>query len=254
MKNKMLPLSLLLLVALSLAIFIACDKDDEASTGTLSLNFKLTYDGDPVSMYEDRFEYFDGTSIFFDRFMLFISNVSLPDADQEILDVALLDFSNIQDESAAERGVTVQIPNFPVGNHEALQIGLGLAPELNATTPADYSSSHPLANLYWEQWNSYISMVVEGKADTLGNGMHDLVLTYHIGKDPAYSKYTLQKSFQVKSDKTTTLNLEFDLKKLFSDNGESLDIRKYPIDHSTNEDVYNLMRLNMANAIGVSAL
>lgn len=258
MKNRMLPFLLMLVVASSIAIFAACNQeDDELGTGTLALNFKLTYDGDPISMYEDRYEYADGTSIFFDRFNLFLSNITLlentPDQQRVLKDVAFLDYAQTQDETTAQEGITIELTDIPVGNHEGLNIGLGLTPELNATTPADYSTNHPMANNYWEQWNSYISMVVEGKADTTGNGMHDLVLTYHIGKDPSYADYPLKKNFEIKSDEMTTMYLEFDLKKLFTKDGEPLDIRKYPIDHSSNEYVYDFIRLNMVEAMSVSA-
>ncbi|NJK83201.1 MAG: hypothetical protein HC912_04675 [Saprospiraceae bacterium] len=218
----------------------------------MSLQFNLTYDGKPLAMFE-RFAYPNGASVFIDRFNLFISEVNLVNATgkQALKDVAWLDFTNLQDENTAKTGVKVEIPKVALGTYNALQIGLGVSPALNATTPSNYSASHPLANNYWEQWNSYISMVIEGKADLTGGTKHDLVLTYHVGTDEAYSTILIEDNFVIKTG-SNTINLEIDLKKILTKAEQHLDIEQYPRDHSTRPEVFDFLRLNLPNAVQLS--
>ncbi|MEL6717313.1 MAG: MbnP family protein [Bacteroidota bacterium] len=231
--------------------FASCEKDKE---GTLELQFKLMYDGQPLAMF-DKHDYPDGSSIFFDRFNLFLSNSSLmKDGEKEFaFDVQLLNFGDIQDMEAARKGLTVNLGAFPTGSYSGLEMGVGIAPELNKTTPSDYSSSHPLANNYWSQWDSYIFMTIEGKADVSGDGKHDLILTYHIGKDEAFSTKQLNTPFEIEGGKKTVLEMRIDLLDIMSDGKEYLDIQETPVDHSTDPAVYEFFYTNLPNAIKVNS-
>jgi len=241
------------LVCLSLFVvsLSSCEKDKE---GTLELNFKLMYDGQPLAMF-DKHNYPDGSSIFFDRFNLFLSNSSLMKEDEKefAFDVQLLNFSEIQDMETAKKGLTVSLGDLPAGSYKGLEMGIGIAPELNKTTPSDYSSSHPLANNYWNQWNSYIFMTIEGKADVSGDGKHDLILTYHIGKDEAFSSKQFNTPFEIEGGKKTVLEMQIDLLDLMSNGNNFLDIQETPIDHSTDPEVYKFFYMNMPNAIKVNS-
>ncbi|MEN0051697.1 MAG: MbnP family protein [Bacteroidota bacterium] len=241
----------LLCLSLFVVSLSSCEKDKE---GTLELNFKLMYDGQPLAMF-DKHQYPDGSSIFFDRFNLFLSNSSLmKEGGKEFaFDVQLLNFSDIQDVDEAQKGLTVSLGAFPSGSYEGLEMGIGIAPELNKTTPGDHSSSHPLANHYWEQWSSYIFMTIEGKADVSGDGKHDLILTYHIGKDEAFSSKQYQTPFEIEGGKKTVLEMQIDLLDMMSDDNEYLDIQATPIDHSTDPEVYEFFYKNMPNAIKVNS-
>ncbi len=247
--KKFTILTIILLAFIGIAS--SCEKNtDDNETGTLSLQFQLTYGGEPLHMFE-RFNYASGASVFIDRFNLFISDVKLVNSTtkQSIKDVAWLDFSGIQDKTTAKTGVRLEIPKVPVGQYSALEIGLGVSPELNATTPSNYSASHPLANNYWEQWNSYISMVIEGKADLTGGTTHNLILTYHVGTNDAYSRINLEDNFLIKSGKNNVILLEIDLKKILTKEGQHLDIERFPRDHSTRPEVFDFLRLNLPSAV-----
>ncbi|MEM8527374.1 MAG: MbnP family protein [Bacteroidota bacterium] len=248
MKKTFFRLLCLSFVVLS---FSNCEKDKE---GTLELQFKLMYDGQPLAMF-DKHDYPDGSSIFFDRFNLFLSNSSLMKEGEKAFafDVQLLDFSEIQDMEAAQKGLTVNLGEFPIGSYDGLEMGVGIAPELNKTSPKDYSSSHPLANNYWHQWDSYIFMTIEGKADVSGDGMHDLLLTYHIGKDEAFSSRQYQTPFEIEGGKKTTLEMQIDLLDILSSGNDYLDIKATPVDHSTDPEVYEFFYKNMPNAIKVNS-
>jgi hypothetical protein len=248
--KKFAILTVILLALMGAASSCEKNTDNDTETGTLSLQFQLTYGGEPLHMFE-RFTYANGASIFIDRFNLFISEVNLVNGTtkQAIKDIAWLDFSGIQDKTTAKSGVGVEIPKVPVGQYNSLEIGLGVSPAFNATTPSNYSASHPLANNYWEQWNSYISMVIEGKADLTGGTKHDLILTYHVGTNEAYSRVSLEDTFSIKSGKSNVIQLEIDLKKILTKEGQHLDIRQFPRDHSTRPEVFDFLRLNLPNAI-----
>ncbi len=246
------------IVILTLTLFAltgavsSCEKnaDNDTETGTLYLQFQLTYGGEPLHMFE-RFTYANGASVFIDRFNLFISEVNLVNSTtkQAIEDIAWLDFSGSQDKASAKAGVQVEIPKVPVGQYNSLEIGLGVSPALNSTTPSNYSASHPLANNYWEQWNSYISMVIEGKTDLTGGTKHDLILTYHVGTNEAYSRVSLEDNFSIKSGTSNVIPLEIDLKKILTKEGQHLDIEQFPRDHSTRPEVFDFLRQNLSSAV-----
>lgn len=244
--------SLLLSLCALLLFSTSCEKQENNPSSSLQLQFNLTYDGQPLAMFQ-KVSYPDGSSIFFDKFNLFLSDCYLVNEEGKtpLLDVKWLDFTDLQDVEAAKKGITLDLKELPSGNYTSLTIGIGLSPAWNATKPSDYKTDHPLANNYWEQWNSYISMLIEGKADTLGNGVHNQLLTYHIGKDPAYSEKTLQLPISIEDGKTTKLYFEIDVKKLLVKEGTYLDIRKTPIDHSTDPKVYDFIRTNMPAALSI---
>ncbi|MEM9888023.1 MAG: MbnP family protein [Bacteroidota bacterium] len=241
----------MLLFVLALA-FSACNNETE---GTLELQFQLVYDNEPLVMY-DNYDYPDGSSVFFDRFEMFLSNSSLlKEGKKEFaFDVQFLDFSDIQDRNAAEEGFTISLKDIPVGDYEGMELGLGLSPEWNATSPSDYTSSHPLANNYWSQWDSYIFTKIEGKADVNNSGRNDLILNYHIGKDQAFSTKTFNTPISIEGGKTTKLQLKIDLLDILSKGNQYLDIQNNPIDHSTNPEVYDFIIGNMASAVSMEEI
>ncbi|MEM0991832.1 MAG: MbnP family protein [Bacteroidota bacterium] len=249
MKYSILSIALLLTIALS---FTACNNETE---GTLELQFQLVYDNEPLVMFEN-YDYPDGSKVFFDQFQMFLSNSSLiKDGVKEFaFDVQFLDFSDIQDKAAAENGFTISLKDVPVGEYEGMELGLGLSPEWNATTPSDYSSTHPLSNNYWSQWDSYIFTKIEGKADTLGNGRNDHILNYHIGKDPAFSDKMFRMPISIEGGKTTKMKLKIDVLDILRNGTQYIDIRKNPIDHSRNPEVYDFIIANMADAVSMEEL
>ncbi|MEM1327520.1 MAG: MbnP family protein [Bacteroidota bacterium] len=247
MKN-FIPLVLLL------SIFAACE-DKDAQEGSLSLQFQLTYDGEPLAMYDEQ-AYADNQSIFFDRFNLFLSNGNLIKDGTEnfAFDVLFLNFSDIQDKDSAEKGLEVLLTDIQAGEYTALELGIGLAPEWNATTPEDYSSSHPLSNNYWSQWDSYIFTVIEGKADPDGDGMHDVALTYHIGKDENFYPRTFAMPITIEGGKTTSFQFTLDLKEVFENAEGSLDVAANPVDHSTKPEVYEFLMENLVETLKLKQL
>jgi hypothetical protein len=233
---------------------MACE-DKDATEGNLSLQFQLTYDGEPLAMYDEQ-AYPDNQSIFFDRFNLFLSNGNLiqDGAENFAFDVLFLNFSDVQDQDSAEKGLEVLLSDLEAGEYSALELGIGLAPEWNATTPENYSSSHPLSNNYWSQWDSYIFTVIEGKADPDGDGMHDVPLTYHIGKDENFRSKAFDMPITIEGGKTTSLQFTIDLKEVFQNAERHLDVATQSLDHSTNPEVYEFLMGNLVESLRLKQL
>ena len=241
----MKKLSFLLFLPL---LFTACQQE-----GDLDVNFKLEYDGSPIAMFQ-RVDYPRGGEIFFDRVSVFISDIAVKDTKGDWngkSNVHFLEFSNLQDASQAETGITASLEDVAAAKYEELRMGIGLAPDWNATTPADYETNHPLSNNYWEAWNGYIFMIIEGKADTDADGRADFSFSYHIGKDEAFSMWNAAKDFTIVEDQVSTLNVTFDLKHILTNGTESVDIETFQIDHSSDPDLYDFLRGNFVNAFSI---
>lgn len=228
--------------------FIACEKE-----GDLDVTFKMTYDGTPIAMFE-RVAYPSGGTIFFDRVNVFVSDISAEQSDgkfQDAANVYFLDFSDMQDMARANEGITVNIPDFPAKKYNKLQMGIGLDSDWNSQTPSDFDTNHPLSNNYWEDWNGYIFMILEGKADMDNDGTTDFSFSYHVGKDDAFSMWEAATEFDIEEDKATAITVNFDVKKVFSNGTETLDLETYQIDHSGNPSVYDFLRGNFVSAFSV---
>lgn len=241
----MKKLSFLLLLPL---LFAACEQK-----GDLDINFQLVYDGEPLAMF-DRVEYPGIGEVFFDRVNVFISDVAAKDANGDWSsksNVHFLDFSNIQDASQAAEGITISIPDLDAAKYEELRMGIGLAPDWNATAPEDYGTDHPLSNNYWEAWNGYIYMVIEGKADTGGDAQTEFSFSYHMGKEDAFSMWNATKGFTVVDDQVTDLKVVFDLKKVLTNDSGNLDLETYQIDHSTEPVVFDFLTGNFVRAFSL---
>lgn len=232
-------------LAVAFLFLQACEKTEDGF-GQLNLEYQLTYDGTPVSIFDEITH--EETPLFFDKFKLFTSNIDLLDGNDEVTplaDAAFLDFDNPEDENASPGTYVVEFRNIEAKTYNLLNLGIGLSPTLNATQPSDYTASHPLASHYWEQWSSYIYMILEGKADFDGDGMKTDVLTYHIGNDEAFSTKLFTKEINIQKDKTTTLQLTVDLKTML----QGIDIVAFPKDHSVKPEVFDVMVQNMNQAI-----
>ncbi len=229
-------------------LFTACDEK-----GDLEVAFRMLYDGAPITMFE-RVDYPSGGTIFFDRVNVFISDISAEQNDGKLQDAAnvhFLDFSNIQDMTQANEGIKALVPDLPAKKYNKLLLGIGLDSDWNSTSPSDYDTNHPLSNNYWEEWNGYIFVVLEGKADMDNDGQTDFSFSYHIGKDEAYNMWTASTDFDIEEDKATTVVVNFDLKKVLSNSQQTLDMEQNQIDHSGNPEVYNFLTSNFVDAFSI---
>lgn len=226
MKNYWLSALALLLLALS-----GCKDDNPAEPllPEVTLTFNATYDGQHV----EKFKAYDYSTfpVKWSRFNLYVSDIILLKGSEEVkfADVAFLDFTPDLSSSNQTETVVLRSTAIPVGDYTGIRIGFGVKPELNAKKPADFPPEHPLylESEYWPGWFSYIFSKIEGSADTDNNGTIDLDLVYHNGGNPTYKVFDFNHPFSVTSN-GGNMNIDLDLKKLFTFNGQLFDIVAVP--------------------------
>lgn len=256
MKNRYFPLGFILL--LSLTFFSAdCggrEDDDIDELGEVDLNFQGTFGTEPLVMLAEEYPYEAGMQVRFQLFQFYISEINLIAKDGSKLnigEVALVNFENIQSSAAAAKGLDFAFSNIPAGEYKGIEMGIGVASDLNEKAPSDYAVGHPLAfqGNYWSGLSSYIFTKIEGNADLNGDGEFTEKLTFHIGEKedvPLYEMISLDYDFTVSKDQATTIPLAVDLKQVISPSSSSfLDFRVVSQDHTNQASVYSLIIDNL---------
>ena len=140
--------------------------------------------------------------------------------------------------------------------YNTLALGIGVPADLNRTKPNEYSTSHPLgldnSGEYWEAWDSYIFVKIEGQYDSDNNGFDadDVAFAYHVGQDEFYKKLSAQfdSAINIKAGESTNIELRLDVEKLFiTDNGELLELEAH--DPSNQSDAMRLIMDNFKTAL-----
>lgn len=236
MKNY--ALLLLLFAAFS---FSACKDDDEPTDqqDNFTLTFRATYDGELLEKYKNY--PFGDKVILFDKFNTYLSDITLLDGTSQRLlsDIEMVNFTpdSAPDNKAVE--VTYKF-TVPSGDYTGLKIGYGVKADLNAKGPADFPTDHPLyiESEYWSGWQSYIFTKIQGKVDLDGDDTPEASIFYHCGSDPVYAVATFNKNISVAG--TGSLIVEIDLKKLFTFDGQLLDLTQSS-NRTTSHDASNIV-------------
>lgn len=230
------------ILALALA-FTACEDDDPivnptptpTPTKTVEFSFKLKTANDFLSD-GDTAQLSNGYDVYFNSFKLYISNIKAVNASgsTEVLDVALIDPIDLNDNS-----FTVEVP---YGTYDQFEMGLGLDAQTNASDPASFADSHPLAtfqSMYWSMLK-YRFTKIEGKADLSGNlgGTDDISIAYHTGTDAMYRTVDLDDNsaagdFIIDADNGLEVEVILDLDQYFNGAGGAVDIPNERSTHST---------------------
>ena len=220
MKNY--ALLLLLLAAIS---FSACEDDDPVTpqTDNFTLTFRATYDGDLLEKYKN-YPYGDQV-ILFDKFNTYLSDIALVNGATEVKlsDIEWVNFT--PDLTPDDKSVEVTYKfTVPDGNYTGIKLGYGVKADLNAKSPSEFPTDHPLyvESEYWSGWQSYIFTKIQGEVDLDGNDTTETNIFYHCGSDPVYNVATINGSIPVSG--TGALVVEFDLKKMFTFDGQLLDL------------------------------
>jgi hypothetical protein len=197
-----------------------CKKDDETLKGNISLNIATTYNNSPLiinKMYD-----YNGKKIRFTKLSFFVSyinavNSSSISAESPYKDIAFFDFTSLDDSIKALKGSDITYNQF-VDKYVSIKMDAGVNKSLNAKKPKDYPSSSPLSDAgnYWDDWNSYIFLKLEGLIDKDGDGKLESGITLHTGGNEVYQPLSFPKSFSVSEGQTTTLSFNLDLNKLLT--------------------------------------
>ncbi len=166
----------------------------------------------------------DGRKVKFEKWKVYIAHLTLvknDNTEKEIKDVALL---NWEDPSSLK----INVKDVD-GDYKGIKFYLGVDSLQNNSDPTTFSSSHPLSGdngLYWTWLHSYIFESLDGKADTTTSGSpaFNLGLSYHVGGNSFYRQVVLYKSFSICCNNALTLNLDFDVKKIFYGATQQIDV------------------------------
>ncbi len=227
-----------LLFASTLFIASSCEDDPVlGETSTVNLNFKAVFSGDPLVFQnsDHQYKYPQGNKIKFSDLKFFISEVSLLEEEggdeAELIDIQYVNFSNNTTLEEAESPITFPVPNIPSGKYKALKIGIGVPIELNNNNYTQYGAGHPLrknSGEFWDGWDSFIFMKINGIYDVDGNDIDvgvDAPLGHHLGGNQFYSYINLSKSITLEPNKELDLDIVIDLAKLYENQvGEYLDL------------------------------
>jgi len=211
-------------LSFGLLLLMGCKKEqtNPIETSTLGVSFTANYDGDPLVMNENVYDY-NGNSIRFSKVNFYLSNITL--GGVELSDITYVDLTKTHvNEGAAKEGTALSFSKIPVDDYKTIAFGIGVSADLNRTKPGDYSTSHPLGSdnsgEYWEAWDSYIFVKIEGQYDADGDGFdgEDVSFAYHVGQDEFYKKLSADFESPIALQAGVDTNIEFriDIKKLFT--------------------------------------
>jgi len=146
--------------------------------------------------------------------------------------------------------------NFILTHHNsnkinAIEFGLGLTESQNNSDPTTFVSTHPLSfaqNTYWYMTPpSYMFVMAEQKADTLGNGVYSLPVTYHLAHNDLYR--LIQKNVDINLSLTDTVEVDISLELV--DFMNNIDYNEVVPHISESTPIANLLMDNLANAFSI---
>ena len=221
MKNILISLTFpFLLIATS----CGKEKTNPIDTASLNISFKATFGGETLVLNQKSYDYL-GKPVRFSKISFFISDLLVLNNDgaTEISEIKFIDLTKTHGTLAtAKVGTVISFSKIPVGEYNGLKFGVGVAADLNRTTPSDYSSSHPLGagNIgeYREAWNSYIFAKIEGEYDFDSDGLdtNDIAFVYHTGTDIVYTPMELDDRRTLIAGETTNVVFELDVEQLLT--------------------------------------
>jgi hypothetical protein len=219
-----------------LLLAMACTEDKGSTNGTLKMVFKAHYDGEPIVLNTGEYEYFDGNLLKFAKLNLYVSHPTLvkDGFELELEDILFVDFGEAnRTMGGAVDGVSYTW-KLAAGVYDALDLGIGVSPDLNGKLPTDYPQSHPLnqSGQYWTPWNSFIFSKTEGRYDPDSDGTFDVGFVYHIGSDMMFRQKTEMDDFIINADEETVVEVNIDFKRVLGTPAEYVDIQDFPAFHS----------------------
>ncbi|HRN35125.1 MAG TPA: hypothetical protein PLC76_14110 [Saprospiraceae bacterium] len=233
-----------LIIALLMLVLGAasCTREDDTPVGDIRLAFTLHYDGAPI-VFNQNCDY-NGEFIRMTTFTYFISNIKLWSGSGAVnlKDIEMIDFSksNVSDQGALE-GFVLTIPGVRAGTYDALEFGVGVPKDMNATIPADYPNNSPLSDngYYWVPWNSYFFSKMEGKFDALSTGTFESGFMFHTGLDENFKVVRFNNPIVINAGNgANVLHVSLDLSKLFVLNGKPINLHEINKAHwPMNKDV-----------------
>jgi len=211
---------------------VAC-KDDEK--GNLTIHFKALYDGQPLSMFNTK-PFTNPEQLQFTHLSFLVSDLALVDQSNtvDLDDIELVDLS-FDDVNDADLGYIIQFKDIDARNYSGIKFGIGVPADLNAKTPSEFPSNHPLSKTgyYWEAWSSYIFTKIEGHIDTLGIGDFTTGFAYHTGTDDLYLPLEAPVPITIEDGKNKVIEIVIDYKEVL----DGINIKANPQNHNPADSI-----------------
>jgi len=232
---------------------------DTSETVDLTLHFNGVFGDQALRMYEGTYDYPGDVDLRLQLFQFYVSDIGLLTTRNGLVDttfisdIDLVSFKDIITQEDADRGISITMSDVPAGTYDGLVMGIGVAPEYNATQPGDYTPPHPLDDHYWSWARGYVFAKVEGNADLDGDGTFEEKLTFHLGENDFYRPVVLKETLVI-GPSHQDLNFEVDLERMLSDGqGNYVDFRQVTQDHTNDLSLVEFMMDNLVNALSMSA-
>jgi hypothetical protein len=238
-----------LVCILGLAVALCCTSCEETTvigeTAKLAIEIKLYYGDEPLAFGEN-YDYIEGTTIAFNKFAFYISDVGISDSDTgfetELFEIDFVNFGNPElPTPIMAQTYYRKSSNIPLGSYKKLNLGIGVNPELNLTIPSDYSNTHPLGqdDYFSEELNSYIFSNISGSFDLDGDLNADKEIGIQAGINELFQKVTIPIQLNLSKNETGILTFAFDIKKLFEQaDGELVSINEIPEQYDETDSTF----------------
>lgn len=211
--------------ALSVLFFATCcdPKTTTEQKASLTIEVAPSFGSQPFTLFT-AYNYTPTQRLKLNLLKFFVSNVELVGSSNtaKILDYALVD--------AGGATVTFGAPkDIETGEYTKIRFGLGVDAATNAKNPNSLPSSNPLttSGWYWSDWRSFTFLKAEGFLDT--GAPNATEITYHTSRDTMYRVVELPIQLAAKAGASEKITLKLDVKKLFINNADTLNIRNTPI-------------------------
>ncbi len=220
-----------------------CGCTPPPSVVPISLQVIPDYNGFALVMYKTYT--FNGKPIQFTRFSFILSKLCDEPTGDCLYNHSQFDFSNLTDSISALQGHTNSVSINSISS-QIFRIGFGVDSLSNRILPAQQNQSSPLANglNYWDAWNSFIFLKIEGMYDKDGDSIFETPFALHTGGSPIYSEKTYNLSNNLINQ--TSLRLLFSVNVAKVMNG--VDLNTTTQTHKTGDLPVMTLMMNNFNA------
>ena len=244
MKRITSPLGLVIGACLLMAV--SCNKDTVDPVddmGVFELNI-IPIVSAQVFEKEVVFQNAQGRDYFLSELKMYLSQISLTDADGKELSLSEIELFDLTQPGAnkTQHGLgTYATFDVPAGDYQGLTFSIGVPEDLNHADPSDFGSDHPLSTfngMHWAWASGYRFMVVEGRIDSSANADGSALakpIAYHTGLDTLLRtlNYTEpEHHFTVSANEETRFVLELDVNRLFFMENDTIDMVANPGTHT----------------------
>jgi hypothetical protein len=225
----------LTLISCCLLIPAACKKKPApepppAATPQLKVEIQPVF-GTEVLELDSTYTTQDGWDVQFNDIKFYLTDWA--SGTTELADVARFDYRT--------NGTTAFQVNGTAADFSSLTGNIGVSPSINHADPSAFPSTSPLNimnadGMHWA-WNTgYIFIIIEGRADTIPDGMplFDHFLSYHIGSDEYLGTVNFPAvTWTATTPTLSTAHFRLDLKTMIDHPVNPVDIRSENLTHSS---------------------